>query len=175
MRGQWIRLLGMKINQFMARALTPMVLAVGCWLAFGGCIYDVPITEKPTRKVDPHFLGHWTSQDGKDKMTVSQYDDNHYVVAYDGDLYRAWSSDVAGTPFFSIQTLDTTGTGTNGQEKFVYQVWQLASDGTLHGRSVQDKIIPQDIKSSSAVRKLLEKNLKNLELLGDDGVFVKDK
>ena len=165
----------MRMNKiiFQIRKCMPVLLAVGCWLALCGCVYDVPITEKATRKVDAQFLGNWTSQDGKVKMKVSQYDDNNYVVIYDGELYHAWSSDVEGSPFFSVKNLDTTDAGSYG--KFYYSVWKLAADGSLHARGVNDKIVPDATKYSTSVRNLLEANLQNPDLLGDEAVFVKDK
>jgi len=163
----------MNIPKPQFRKFTPLWLAVGCWLALCGCVYDVPITEKPTRKVDAQFLGNWTSHDGKTKMKVSQYDDYNYVVIYDGELCHAWSSDVAGTQFFSVKNLDPTDAGSYG--KFYYSVWKLASDGTLHARGVNDKIVPDATKDSPSVRKLLKANLQNPDLLGDEAVFVKDK
>jgi len=139
----------MRMNKiiFQIRKCMPVLLAVGCWLALCGCVYDVPITEKATRKVDAQFLGNWTSQDGKVKMKVSQY--------------------------FSVKNLDTTDAGSYG--KFYYSVWKLAADGSLHARGVNDKIVPDATKDSTSVRNLLEANLQNPDLLGDEAVFVKDK
>lgn len=155
------------------RKFTPVLLAVGCWLALCGCVYDVPITEKPTTPVNAQFLGNWTSQDGKTKMKVSQYDEYNYVVSFNGDLFRAWSSEVAGTPFFSVKNLDSTDT--SSYLKFYYSVWKLGADGALHARTVNDKIVPDATKDSASVRSLLKANLQNPDLLGEDGVFVKDK
>ena len=51
----------------------------------------------------------------------------------------------------------------------------VPADGTLHGRAVNDKIVPDATKDSAAVRQLLADNLQNTNLLGEEGVFVKDK
>ncbi len=155
------------------RKITPFLLALCGWLALCGCVYDVPITEKPTAPVNAQFLGNWTTPDGKTKMKVSRYDADNYVLIYDGELYHAWSSDVAGMPFFTVQSLDATDTNAFG--KYTYFVWRLAADGTLHGRAVNDKIVPDATKDSAAVRQLLADNLQNTNLLGEEGVFVKDK
>jgi hypothetical protein len=152
--------------------LTACFAVVVCWLTLCGCVYDSPITAKPTRKADAGFLGNWTSQDGKVKMKVGKYDEDNYVLIYDGQLYHAWASDVEGMPFFSVQSLDSTE---DGAYKFTYSSWKLADDGTLHGRIVNDKIVPDDTKGSAAVQKLLKANLKNPDLLGEEIVFVKDK
>ena len=162
----------MNSKAFAGRKFIPLVIAATAWLALSGCVYDVPITPKPTAKVDARLLGNWTSQDGKTKMQVAKFDDSNYVLLYDGQLYRAWESDVAGTPFFSVENLDSTKT--DDAYKFAYTSWKIAADGTLHGRSVNDKIVPDSTTSSAAVRKLLKDNLKNPDLLGDEVVFVRD-
>ncbi|PYL72148.1 MAG: hypothetical protein DMF26_17290 [Verrucomicrobia bacterium] len=68
-------------------------VAIGlCSLAFTSCNYDVPITSGPTRNVEQRLLGDWISLDGKENMKVRRLDDKTYVVYYDGDLFRAWTS-----------------------------------------------------------------------------------
>ena len=78
-----------------------------CILAFSACEYEVPITSSPTRKVQERLLGNWISQDGKEHMRVRRLDDNIYIVYYDGDLFRAYHSDVADTPFVSVQDINS--------------------------------------------------------------------
>jgi hypothetical protein len=72
-----------------------MMLAV-CCLSFGACDgdYAVPITSNPTRKVDQRLLGNWVSKDETDKMKVRSLDDSIAIVSYNGDLFRAFHSDV---------------------------------------------------------------------------------
>src|SRR5207302_4549293 len=70
-------------------------VAIGlCSLAFTACQYDVPITSAPTRKVQDRLLGDWTSTDGKEKLKLRSLDDSTYIVYYDGDLFRAYHSDI---------------------------------------------------------------------------------
>ena len=45
------------------RKLIPGIVAAACFFAFSGCEYEVPITAKPTRKVDEKLLGDWTTKD----------------------------------------------------------------------------------------------------------------
>ncbi len=40
-------------------------------------------------------------------MKVVRLDDSNYIVSYNGDLFRAYHSDVAKTPFVSVQILDS--------------------------------------------------------------------
>ena len=83
-------------------------VAIGlCSLASTACQYDIPITSAPTRKVQEQLLGNWYSTDGKEELKVRSLDDSVYIVYYDGDLFRAYHSDVAETPFATIQDLNS--------------------------------------------------------------------
>lgn len=145
------------------------IVAALCCFAFTGCEYEFPITPKPTRKVDERLLGNWTSKDGKNTMKVVRLDESNYIVSYNGDLFRAYHSDVAKTAFVSAQILDSA------KPKYGYSAWKLSEDGALIGRAVSDKVIPDETKDSGSVQKLLEKNLQNPELFGEEVQFTKDK
>ena len=152
----WLRLVGVTIGI--------------CSLAFSACQYEVPITSAPTRKVQEQLLGNWKSSDGKEELKVRSFDDNVYIVYYDGDLFRAYHSDVAETPFVSVQDLNSR------DRKFAYVVWKLSDDGKdLRMRSVNDKVIPKEIRDSTAIAALLTKNARNPELFGEEIEFKKEK
>ena len=145
------------------------IAACLCILAFGACEYDVPITPSPTQKVQERLLGDWTSTDGKEKMKVRKLDDSVYIVYYDGDLFRAYHSDIAETPFVSVQDLNSN------DRKYSYVVWKLSDDGKhLSLRSV-NKLIPKETKDSATVAALLTKNVRNPELFGEEIEFRKEK
>jgi hypothetical protein len=146
-------------------------VAIGlCSLAFTACQYDSPITSAPTRKVQEQLLGNWKSADGKEELKVRSLDENVYIVYYDGDLFRAYHSDIAEIPFVSVQDLNST------DRKFAYVVWKLSDDGkNLRLRSVNDKMIPKDTKDSTAIVALLTKNAENPELFGEQIEFRKEK
>ena len=93
-----------------------------CVLVFNACEYEVPTTSGPTRKVQEHLLGNWVSLDGKENMRVRRLDDSTYVVYYDGDLFRAYHSDIAETPFASVQDLNSN------DRKYAYVIWKLSDD-----------------------------------------------
>jgi hypothetical protein len=141
-----------------------------CIVAFVACQYEVPITSGPTRKVQERLLGDWTSADGKEQMKVRRLDESVYIVYYDGDLFRAYHSDVAETPFVSVQDLNANS------RKYAYVIWKLSDDGkSLRLRNVSNKVIPTDSKDSATVVALLEKNAHNPELLGEEIEFQKEK
>ena len=151
---------------------------VGYWafavcLLFSSCIYEAPITEKPTRKVDEKLIGTWIGKSEKNdetvKMKVVKLDDSTYIVDFDNHLYRAWHSDVAGMPFFSVQDLE------ENEKQFSYSSWKLNDDGRLVGRSVSDKLVPDEAKTSKEVQQLLEKNSKNPALFNEPMTFMREK
>jgi hypothetical protein len=139
-------------------------------LAFAACQYEVPITPSPTRNVQERLLGDWVSLDGKEQMKARRLDDNIYIVYYDGDLFRAYHSDVAETPFVSVQNINSN------DRKYAYVVWKLSDDGKhLNLRSVQSKVVPKEQKDSATVAELLKENAKNPELFGEEIEFKKEK
>jgi hypothetical protein len=141
-----------------------------CILAFSACEYEVPITPSPTQKVQERLLGDWTSTDGKEKMKVRRLDDSVYVVYYDGDLFRAYHSDIAETSFASVQDLNSN------DRKYAYVVWKVSDDGKhLSLRNVNRKVIPKESRDSATVAALLTKNAHNPELFGEAIEFSKEK
>ena len=116
------------------------------------------------------LLGDWVSLDGKENMKVRRLDNSIYVVYYNGDLFRAYHSDVAETPFVSVQDLNSS------DRKYAYVIWKLSDDGkNLSLRNVSDKVIPKETKDSAAVAALLKKNARNPELFGEEIQFNKEK
>ena len=141
-----------------------------CMVGVAACNYDVPITSGPTRNVQERLLGDWTSSDGKEQMKVRGLDEGFYVVYYDGDLFRAYHSDVADITFVSVQDLNSK------DRKYAYVVWKLSDDGKhLSLRNVNDKVIPKETKDSATVVALLKKNARNAELFGEEIEFNKEK
>jgi len=66
---------------------------------------------------------------------------------------RAYHSDIAETPFASVQDLNSN------DRKYAYVVWKLSDDGkNLSLRNVSNKVIPKETKDSAAVIALLNKN-----------------
>ena len=141
-----------------------------CILVFNACNYEVPITSSPTRKVQEQLLGNWVSLDGKENMRVRRLEDSTYVVYYDGDLFRAYHSDVAETPFATVQDLNSS------DRKYAYVIWKVSGDGkNLRLRNINEKVVPKETKDSAAVVALLTKNASNPELFGEEIEFRKEK
>ena len=116
------------------------------------------------------MLGDWTSDDGKEKLKLRSLDDSIYIVYYDGDLFRAYHSDVAETPFATVQDLNSD------DRKYSYVIWKLSDDGkNLRLRNVNDKVVRKDTKDSATVVALLTKNTRNPKLFGEEIEFKKEK
>ena len=153
-----------------ARKLSAGLSMALCCLVFAGCIFEVPITEAPTRKVEEKLLGDWVSKDGQNKMKVRRLDESIYIVSVNGCLFRAYHSDVAQTALASVQDLEAP------ERKYAYVSWTLSADGKrLNWRTVSSRVIPEHLKDSAAVQKLLEKNLKNPELFEEEQEYTKEK
>jgi hypothetical protein len=158
------------VSSLICRRLGFGVAICLCILAFAACEYEVPITPSPTRNVQEQLLGNWVSLDDKENMKVRRLDDSIYIVYYDGDLFRAYHSDVAETPFVSVQDLNST------DRKYAYVVWNLSDDGKrLSLRSVQSKGVPKEQRDSARVAELLKENAKNPDLFGEEIEFNKEK
>lgn len=149
-----------------------LTLAISiAFLALLGCEYDVPITSEPTRKIETTVLGDWTRTDWtkadcKDRMKVRKYDHSSYIISYNGDLYRAWHSDIADTPFITVQNLDSA------ERKYSYFIWTLSDSGkaiTLH--LINPDLFPKDTQDSATVVKILGANVGNSKLIGDTWRF----
>jgi hypothetical protein len=103
-------------------------------------------------------------------MKVRALEDSTYVVYYDGDLFRTYHSDVAETPFATVQDLNSS------DRKYAYVIWKLSDDGkNLRLRSVNDKVVPKETKDSATVVALLTKNARYPELFGEEIEFRKEK
>ena len=151
-------------------AFAAMLLVAGLFLS--GCNYDVPLTAKPTRKIDSRLIGDWVAVDKdskeEDQMHVRKLDDVTYVVSMDKDIYRAFHSDFAGTAFLSVQDLNST------ERLYVYVTYQLSADGRqLSVFTVNTKVVPEETKGRAALQKLIKQQLANPKLLNEPMVFTR--
>lgn len=144
-------------------------------LALVACEFDVPITAEPTRKVEATLLGDWTGnewndKDCKDQLKIRRYDDSSYIVSLNGELHRAWHSDVGEMPFVTVQNLDSP------ERKYSYYTWSLSDGGKqLTLRFVTEALIPKEAKDSVTVAKLLREHREDGRLLSKPVVFTRKK
>ncbi|MBL9188858.1 MAG: hypothetical protein JNK23_15350 [Opitutaceae bacterium] len=152
-------------------ATRPLKIFLGfAALLLGGCEFEAPITEKPTRGTDDKLVGTWKAVGDTDVMKVRQLDAATYIVSYNGDLYSAHHSDLGGVPFVSVLHLDPNN------RKHSLLTWRLSdADDRLTLRVVSSKVIPKETSSSAALRALLEKEARNPELLGKEFHYTRGR
>jgi hypothetical protein len=140
-------------------------------LGLTACTYDFPLTDRPTRDIDPRLPGDWvaTDEDGKEvSLHVRRYDGTTYVIALDDDLYRAFHSDFADTAFVSVQSLQSH----RYARPYTLFRWQLSADGSrLTLESISSTIVPEDIGDRAALQALIRANLANPKLFNEALVF----
>ena len=133
-------------------------------LSLAGCIYDAPLTASPTRPVDPRLVGDWGSADGKERVKVRPLDRQVYIIVYNGDLFRAYHSDLGGVSYASVQDID------GRDRKWAYVAYTLSPDGQhLTVRAVNSETIPdKTIRSPADARRALAAHAKDPKLFGDE-------
>jgi hypothetical protein len=154
------------------RKITAVILSTLCCILLTACIYDVPLTPKPTRKVETGLLGNWIPKDEKDKKTlkVRKLDDYNYVIYLDEEIYRVFHSDFENTPFVSVQSLDATN------RNYAFFTWKLSGDGNeLTLRGVDSDFISNTNKDTASLQKAIKANLQNTNLLNEPGVYTREK
>ncbi len=162
----------MNTTRQICRKIALGIVVAACLVSISGCEgdYEVPITSGPTHRIDERLLGNWVSKDGKDKMKVRRLNDSIAIVSCDGDLFRAFHSDVAKTSFISVQDIDSA------HGKYIYLTYKLSDDAEqLSLRVVNSKVVPKETKDSASVQRLLTNNLQNPELFKDQAQFVREK
>ena len=101
---------------------------------------------------------------------MRRLDDSIYIVSYNGDLFRAFHSDVAKTSFVSVQDIDSA------DRKYAYLTWKLSDDGKRLGlRVVSNKVIPNENKDSAGIQKLCGEESAKFRTVGDEAQFTKEK
>jgi hypothetical protein len=145
-------------------------------LALSACDYDVPITTSPTRPVDARLFGDWwllaVEKDQREPhlehVKIRRFDDSNYSISYQGDLYRAYHSDVAGLPLVSAQNIE------DKDRKYLYFAWQLSSDGKrLTLRRVSTEVIPKATTDAATIVKLIENSCNNPQLFHESVEYTR--
>ena len=158
--------------------LSVQSLGLLLFLAFAcGCDYEAPLTAKPTGKIDPQLLGNWIGQDTgsfpETNLKIRKLDDSNYLISY-GGFYRAYHSDLGDIHFVSIQNIEPVP---DKERKYILATYELKDNGdTLIVRTINDKVIPNTLKTSAELEKAIRANLKNPDLFKKDpGVFNRAK
>lgn len=140
-------------------------------VAFPGCIFEVPITVTPTRKVDERLPGNWSGPKAGEKMNVRKLDDSGYIISFEGELFRAFHTDLDGVPYVSVQDLN------HKERKYWYVDYRLSDDGQrLTLRAVNTDVIPAGTQAVADVQALLRQQADHRELFIEERFeFTKEK
>ncbi len=139
-------------------------------LGLAACQYSVPITERPTRNVDVRLIGNWVSTDRRETIKVRALGPSAYIVSFNGILFQAFHSDFSGTPFLSVQELETR------TRSYSYLTYRVSDDGTkMYLRLVNDELVPNETGDVISIQKLLQKNLENPEMFRKEDEFTKEQ
>src|SRR5438105_1937292 len=118
------------------------------------CVYEAPLTPKPTAKIDDRLLGNWMEQKSdsfpETNLKIRKLDDGNYFISYNG-FYRAFHSDLGENHFVSIQNIDSAA---EKERKYTIAAYELKDGGdTVVIRALNDKIIPETLKTSAELEK----------------------
>ncbi len=159
----------MRMNKSWFCRLPAAIIVIACSLVLTSCegTWDVPITEKPTQKIEAKLLGDWKEKGGNDVMKVRKYDEETYIISFDGDLYRAFHSQTDDLALITVQDIDSAS------RKYVYFVYRLSSDGSaLALRPINEKVVLKTAKTPADIRTLLRQHAKDADLFEETGEFV---
>lgn len=132
----------------------PLVLTALLLLA--GCKFVTPLTEKPTRTIEPALLGYWFSlADGK-ALNVYRLSDDEYLAVDDGVPYVCTHSDLSGVPFISCRQIQNDN---DVYGKYAYVAYRLDHDELV--LTLLNGSLKLDEKQSAAeIRAIVEKAAK---------------
>ena len=132
-------------------------LLLSALLLCAGCKFDLPLTEKPTRGVDPSLLGSWFSLADGTPLDVYRLNAEEYLVVDNGAPYICSHSDLAGTYFVSCRQL------TNEKKyygKYAYMAYKV-ENGELVLKILNDSLGITEKSSPAQIRQTLEEAVKN--------------
>ena len=133
------------------------ILVLSVLLLCAGCKFELPLTEKPTRGVDPSLLGSWFSLTDGRPLDIYRLDGEEYLVINDGAPYVCSHSDLAGTSFVSCRQL------TNDKEyygKYAYMAYQI-DKGDILLKPLNDSLGINGKSPITEIRRILEEAVKN--------------
>jgi len=121
-------------------------------LLLAGCNFQAPLTDNPTRGVDPALLGSWFSLEDGSPLDIYRLSKDEYMVIDGGNPYVCTHSDLAGTSFVSCKQIQ------NDKEsygKYAYIAYKL-ENGILTVFTLSDSLPIKDSLSSAQIRQIVE-------------------
>ena len=146
------------------------ILILSALLLCGGCKFESPLTEKPTRGVDPSLLGGWFSlSDGK-PLDIFRLNGEEYLVLDDGTPYVCSHSDLAGTSFVSCRQIKNDK---DYYGKYAFMAYQIENGDLILNALANDWTTKNELSSPAQIRQMLEEATKNGKALDSDPEHVR--
>jgi hypothetical protein len=143
------------------------------FLLLGACIYEAPLTETPTRKIDERLIGDWVSVEEKPSVVqIRKFDDSNFVLIDGETIYRAFHSDIEGINFLSLQNLETKG---SSARKFAFVDYRFETPDRIRARAVNRDVVPDTLRTTSELQKKVRDHLKDPHLFNKDEIVYTRK
>lgn len=148
-------------------------LAILFALLLSSCIYDAPLTDTPTRKIDERLIGDWVSVEEKPSVVqVRKFDDTNFVLIDGRNIYRMFHSDFEGINFLSLQNLDTNG---SSARKFAFIDYRFEQPDRVRARAINKNVVPDTLRTSSALQQTVRDHLKDAQLFNKEEIVYTRK
>jgi hypothetical protein len=137
-------------------------------LLFSSCIYEVPLTQSPTRKIDERLIGDWLSIEEKPSVIqIKKFDDSNLILIDGSSVYRVFHSDLEGINFLSMQNLEIRG---NSARKFAFIDYRFETPDRVRVRAVNKEVIPENVRTTPELQRLVQNHLKDPHLFNKEEI-----
>jgi hypothetical protein len=148
-------------------------IAALLFLLLGGCIYDAPLTESPTRKIDERLIGDWVSVEEKpDTIQIRKFDDSNFILIDGANIYRVFHSDFENISFLSVQNLDSSG---SSARRFAFIDYQFEQPNRVRARAINKDVISESLRTTAEIQKNLREHLQDKHLFNKEEIVYTRK
>jgi hypothetical protein len=140
---------------------------------FSSCIYEAPLTESPTRKIDERLIGDWVSVEEKPSVIqIRKLDDSNFILIDGGTVYRVFHSDFESINFLSLQNLETNG---SSARKFAFVDYRFEQPNQVRARAVNKEVVSEGLRTTSELQKSLRDHLRDPQLFNKEEIVYTRK
>ena len=149
------------------------LFAASLLLLLSSCIYDAPLTESPSRKIDERLIGDWVSVEEKpDTIEIRKFDDSNFILIDGGNIYRVFHSDFEGTSFLSVQNLDSAG---DSARRFAFIDYRFEQPDRVRARAINKEVISESLRTTAEIQKSLREHLQDAHLFNKEEIVYTRK
>jgi hypothetical protein len=140
------------------------------FLLFSSCIYEVPLTQSPTRKTDERLVGDWVSVEEKPSVIqIRKFDDSNLILTDGGSVYRVFHSDFEGVSFLSMQNLEIHG---SSARKFALIDYRFETPDRVRARAVnKEVVVPEKVRTTPELQGFVHNHLKDPHLFNKEEII----